>query len=94
MGGSVKTEGLGDGSVCRETVVIYGDRATPGAIPIGGAGIMPLVWRLDKTFSYRIVVDVAYRFDESLDVHDVPVVTTAFLPELMGTDLLAGSQKA
>ena len=93
MGGIVKTEGLGDGSMCRKAVMIYGDRAGPGAIPIGGAGVVPLVWCLDEAFSYRIVVDVAYCLDEDLDAYEVPVITPTFLPELIGLGWLARSQE-
>jgi hypothetical protein len=79
--------------MCRETVVIYGNRARLGAIPSGCAGVLPLVGRFDEAFSHRIVVKVVYGFNEGLDAYDVPVITAAFLPELVWFGWLARSQE-
>jgi len=80
MGGSLKAAGFGDGSG-REGLKINRYRALPDVLPISSTGIIPLIRRLNKFFAHGIIMNVMCRIDNSLDLCDVSIITTAFLPE-------------
>ena len=55
-------------------------------------GVLPLIAGLDQALAHGIVVDVAHRFDRSIDSYDVAVVATALLPESIWLVPLVGRQ--
>ncbi len=55
---------------------------------------MPFARGLDEPLAHWIVVNIVYRLNKSADLRDIPVVTAAFLSEVIWPCPLGGRQKA